>query len=82
MIFPWLFRFFRIPWFFHVWNFFLVIFKVFHDFQSLWEPCIMLYVVINKGTDQTVWMSMLVCAFVGHMQQSQVFSQQGTYDTI
>ena len=29
---------FQIPWFFHAWNFFLVIFQVFDDFRSLWEP--------------------------------------------
>ena len=52
MIFPWWISFFQIPWFFNAWNFFwgdfpgfsqcmellLVIFQVFHDFQSLWEP--------------------------------------------
>ena len=35
MIFPWIFKFFQIPWFFHAWNFVFVIFQV---FQSPWEP--------------------------------------------
>ena len=37
---------FQIPWLFHAWIFFLEIFQVFHDFQSLWEPCI-----IKQGND-------------------------------
>ena len=30
----------------------------------------------NKGADQTAWMCRLVCTFVVHTQQSQVFSLQ------
>ena len=41
--FPWLFRFFQIPWFFHAWNFFFMIFQIFHGFQSLWETCYHIY---------------------------------------
>ena len=33
----------------------------------------------NKGADQTVWMLRLVCAFVVHIQQNQVFSRWGSY---
>ena len=33
-----------------------------------------------KGTDQTVLMCWLVCAFVFRLQQSQVFSHRGPYD--
>ena len=31
----------------------------------------------NKGADQPVWMCRQVCAFVVHMQQSQVFLYRG-----
>ena len=45
---PWFFHdysvFFQIPWF-SMHGFFCVIFQVFHDFQSLWEPCKVLILV-------------------------------------
>ena len=36
--------------------------------------------VNNKGADKTVWMCRLVCAFVVHKTQRQVFSCWGPYD--
>ena len=36
-------------------------------------------VVNSKGADQTAWMLRLVCAFVVHIQQSQVIPHRGPY---
>ena len=50
---------------------FLVIFQIFHDFQSLWEPwlCQDLYidadfVLLTKGTEETVKMAFLQLHFL------------------